>query len=120
MLLLLLLLLLVLLLLLLLLVLLLLLFLVFSQVLVGFRYGREDLDVLGLNCRRDLVDVRVNNNKVMLVNYCLIVLSNTVCYCSVSNTDTAFNTNIDQKRFHMCGIVGIYLKSIVEQDSVAV
>ena len=32
---------------------------VFTQVLVGFRYGREDLDVLGLNFRRDLVDVSV-------------------------------------------------------------
>ncbi len=31
--------------------------LVFTQVMVGFRYGREDLDVLGLNFRRDLVDV---------------------------------------------------------------
>lgn len=32
---------------------------VFVQVLVGFRYGRDDLDVLGLNnSRRDLVDVR--------------------------------------------------------------
>ena len=30
---------------------------VFTQVLVGFRYGRDDLDVLGLNFRRDLVDV---------------------------------------------------------------
>lgn len=26
--------------------------------LAGFRYGREDLDVLGLNFRRDLIDVR--------------------------------------------------------------
>lgn len=32
-------------------------FLVFAQILVGFRYGRDDLDVLGLNFRRDLVDV---------------------------------------------------------------
>ena len=31
---------------------------VFSQVLAGFRYGRDDLDVLGLNFRRDLIDVR--------------------------------------------------------------
>ena len=31
---------------------------VFAQVLAGFRYGREDLDVLGLNFRRDLIDVR--------------------------------------------------------------
>ena len=30
---------------------------VFAQVLAGFRYGREDLDVLGLNFRRDLIDV---------------------------------------------------------------
>ena len=31
---------------------------VFAQVVAGFRYGREDLDVLGLNFRRDLIDVR--------------------------------------------------------------
>lgn len=31
--------------------------LVFAQILVGFRYGRDDLDVLGLNFRRDLLDV---------------------------------------------------------------
>ncbi len=30
---------------------------VFAQVLAGFRYGRDDLDVLGLNFRRDLIDV---------------------------------------------------------------
>jgi len=30
---------------------------VFAQVVAGFRYGREDLDVLGLNFRRDLIDV---------------------------------------------------------------
>ena len=30
---------------------------VFAQVLVGFRYGRDDLDLLGVNFRRDLVDV---------------------------------------------------------------
>ena len=41
----------------LLLLLLLLLFPVFAQILVGFRYGRDDLDVLGLNYRRDLLDV---------------------------------------------------------------
>ncbi|KAL5476277.1 hypothetical protein EMCRGX_G026201 [Ephydatia muelleri] len=32
---------------------------VFAQVLTGFRYGRDDLDVLGLNFRRDLVDERI-------------------------------------------------------------
>ena len=32
---------------------------VFAQVIVGFRYGREDLDVLGLSFRRDLVDERL-------------------------------------------------------------
>ncbi len=31
----------------------------FAQVVAGFRYGREDLDVLGLNFRRDLIDVCV-------------------------------------------------------------
>ena len=31
---------------------------VFAQVMAGFRYGRDDLDVLGLNFRRDLIDVR--------------------------------------------------------------
>lgn len=30
---------------------------VFAQVLAGFRYGRDDLDVLGLHFRRDLIDV---------------------------------------------------------------
>ena len=38
---------------------------VFAQVLTGFRYGRDDLDVLGLNFRRDLVDV----------SYCLCSLN---------------------------------------------
>ena len=37
---------------------------VFAQVLAGFRYGREDLDVLGLNFRRDLIDVSFYNNRV--------------------------------------------------------
>jgi beta-arrestin len=32
---------------------------VFVQLLAGFRYGREDLDVLGLSFRRDLVDERM-------------------------------------------------------------
>ncbi|XP_019864233.1 PREDICTED: beta-arrestin-2-like isoform X1 [Amphimedon queenslandica] len=32
---------------------------VFAQILVGFRYGRDDLDVLGLNYRRDLLDERI-------------------------------------------------------------
>jgi beta-arrestin len=32
---------------------------VFAQVLAGFRYGRDDLDVLGLNFRRDLIDERM-------------------------------------------------------------
>jgi beta-arrestin len=32
---------------------------VFAQILVGFRYGRDDLDVLGLNFRRDLLDERI-------------------------------------------------------------
>lgn len=46
---------------------------VFAQVLAGFRYGREDLDVLGLNFRRDLIDERMqvypppNNNEPQLV-----------------------------------------------------
>ena len=31
---------------------------VFAQVMAGFRYGRDDLDVLGVNFRRDLIDVR--------------------------------------------------------------
>lgn len=32
---------------------------VFAQVLAGFRYGRDDLDVLGLSFRRDLIDERI-------------------------------------------------------------
>ena len=32
---------------------------VFAQVVAGFRYGRDDLDVLGLSFRRDLIDVSV-------------------------------------------------------------
>ncbi|XP_064394202.1 arrestin red cell-like [Halichondria panicea] len=32
---------------------------VFAQVVAGFRYGRDDLDVLGLNFRRDLIDERI-------------------------------------------------------------
>ena len=46
---------------------------VFAQVLAGFRYGRDDLDVLGLNFRRDLIDVsgHVYNTYVCTYYVCL-------------------------------------------------
>ena len=40
---------------------------VFAQVLAGFRYGRDDLDVLGLNFRRDLIDVNTCSNMVFKI-----------------------------------------------------
>ena len=42
---------------------------VFAQVMAGFRYGRDDLDVLGVNFRRDLIDVRVNLLSTIII-YC--------------------------------------------------
>ena len=43
--------------------------LVFAQVLAGFRYGRDDLDVLGLNFRRDLIDVSAVELSVVMCTY---------------------------------------------------
>ena len=40
--------------------------------LAGFRYGRDDLDVLGLNFRRDLIDVSTGTcSRVVLVSHLL-------------------------------------------------
>ena len=50
---------------------------VFAQVLAGFRYGRDDLDVLGLNFRRDLIDVRQSRRHscMYMYMYCVLVCS---------------------------------------------
>ena len=47
--------------------------LVFAQVLAGFRYGRDDLDVLGLNFRRDLIDVRIKCAHTYMYNCTYII-----------------------------------------------
>ena len=58
---------------------------VFAQVLAGFRYGRDDLDVLGLNFRRDLIDVSTLQARfaygcsVTIVTMCMSVLA---CLCT--------------------------------------